>query len=300
MSIAHRLPPLKALRVFEAAVRTGSLSAAAMELSLTQSAISQQIKLLESHFGRTMLVRGHRGVVPTAPALTFYDEVRASLDMIALAAERLEQLGETRALNVNVTPSIAVQWLIPRLSSFQVANPRVEVRIATSVARATEVKDPFDVCVRRAPMVKAGYACERFLDDILVPVASPAYAKKFRIRSVDDLKQCTLLHLTSRPNAWSRWLSANGARSMRAKDGPGFEHFFLSVQAASANLGVALGSLALIDDELASGRLIRLFPETVVREAGFHMLHRVPERGDNALEFFVAWLKARGAESAAA
>src|SRR6266851_3831215 len=146
------LPPLKALKAFEAAARTRSLTAAAEELHLTQGAVSQQIKLLEEYFDQALFVRGPRGVEPTARAKIFQEDVRASLDRIALASEELRQAGVVRTLRVNTTPSIAVRWLIPRLSSFQMDDPRIRVLIATSVASIDELGEPFDVIVRRGPM----------------------------------------------------------------------------------------------------------------------------------------------------
>lgn len=294
---ASRLPPLKALRAFEAAVRTGSLTAAAAELSITHSAVSQQIKTLETHFGQPLLVRGARGVEPTAPARAFYDETRASLERIALAADQLTQAGAARILRINATPSLAVNWLIPRLSSFQIANPRIEVRVATSVTSVSKLRDPFDVVMRRAPMSKSGFACTRFLPDVLGAVAAPDYLKKHAVKQPADCLKHTLLHLTSRPNAWPRWLETAGVRTPRKPDGPVFEHFFLSIQAASANLGIAIGSLALIEEDIAAGRLTHLFPQVRIEETGFHMLHRAPARRDAALDLFVAWVKERGQES---
>jgi len=296
-SRGSRPPPLKALRAFEAAVRTGSLTAAAEEMHITHSAVSQQVKTLEAHFGLPLLVRSARGVEPTAPARAFYEEVRASLERIALAADQLAQAGAARILRINTTPSLAVNWLIPRLSSFQIANPRVEVRVATSVASLGKLKDPFDVVMRRGPMSKSGFACTRFLPDVLGPVAAPDYLRRHPVRQPADCLKHSLLHLGSRPNAWPRWLEAAGVRLLRKPDGPVFEHFFLSLQAASANLGIAIGSLALIGDDLASGRLVQLFPQVVVEEAGFHMLYRAPQRRDPALELFVAWVQECGREA---
>jgi LysR family glycine cleavage system transcriptional activator len=292
-----RLPPLKALRAFEAAVRAGSLTAAAAELSITHSAVSQQIKTLEGYFGQPLLVRGARGVEVTTPARAFYEEVRASLDRIALAAEELAQAGAGRILRINCTPSLAVNWLIPRLSSFQIANPRIEVRVTTSVTSPGKLKDPFDVVMRRGPMSKSGFTCARFLPDVLGAVASPATLRRQSVKQPADCLKHTLLQLSSRPNAWPRWLEAAGVKAPRRMEGPVFEHFFLSVQAASANLGLAIGSLAMIDEELSSGRLVQLFPHITVEEAGFHMLYRAPQKRDAALDLFVAWLKERGQEA---
>ena len=292
---ATRLPPLKALRVFEAAVRTGSLTLAAEELHITHSAVSQQIKLLEEHFGQVLLVRGPRGVAPTAQAKTFYEEVRASLDRIGLAAEHLSQSGAVRTLRINTTPSIAMRWLIPRLSSFQIENPRVQVLVTTSTTESIDhLKDPCDVIVRREAMTRPGFECERFLDDVSGPLASAHYLANASITHPRDCLQSTLLHLSGRMTAWSRWLNLAGVATPQQLPGPVYEHFFLSLQAASTDLGIAIGSLALVDDDLATGRLVRLFPQWVLRDPGFHMLYPALPR-DPALSTFLAWLRQQGA-----
>lgn len=289
------LPPLKALRVFEAAARTGSLTLAAQELHITHSAVSQQIKLLEQHFGQPLFVRSARGVELTARAKIFHEEVHSSLDRIGLAAQQFTQSGVSRALRVNTTPSIAMRWLIPRLSLFQIENPRVQVLITTSALDAIDhLKEPFDLIIRREAMTRSGFECERFLDDISGPVASPGYLKRVPIHTPQDCRRAALLHLTSRIDAWPRWLKLAGMPVRQRLPGPVFEHFFLSLQAASNDLGIAIGSLALVEDDVKTGRLHRLFPELVLQDAGFHMLYPAPPR-DPALELFIAWIRQQGA-----
>lgn len=291
----HKLPPLKALRVFEAAARTGSLTLAAHELHITHSAVSQQIKLLEQYFGRPLFVRSARGVVATAQAKILYEEVRSSLDRIGLAAQQFTQSGIGRTLRVNTTPSIAMRWLIPRLSLFQMHNPRVQVLISTSTSDAIgHLVEPFDLIIRRDAMVRTGFVCERFLDDVSGPVVSPGYLSRVPIQTPGQCIHAALLHLASRMDAWPRWLQLAGVKTPPRMPGTVFEHFFLSLQAASNDLGVAIGSLALVEDDLKTGRLVRLFPEFVVQDTGFHMLYPAQQQ-DRALGLFVAWLKEQGA-----
>ncbi len=294
MNANSRLPPLKALRAFEATVRTGSLTLAAQELHITQSAVSQQIRLLETFFGQSLFTRSVRGVEATVQARVFYDEVRASLDRIGLASEQLSQTGMIRTLRVNTTPSIAMRWLIPRLSLFQIDNPRIQVLITTSTSDAIDhLKDPFDVIIRREAMERAGFRCERFLDDVSGPVASPAYLKRHPMRSPQDCVQATLLHLSSRMNAWNRWLKQADVDAPQRLGGAVFEHFFLSLQAACNDLGIAIGSVALVQEDVAAGRLQLLFPQIRIQDAGFHMLYP-SRRKDAALQSFTAWLKTQG------
>jgi LysR family glycine cleavage system transcriptional activator len=293
-----RLPPLKPLRVFEAVVRTGSLTLAAAELHLTHSAVSQQIKLLEQHFDQTLFVRGQRGVEPTAAARIFFADVKAGLDRISLAAEQLLNTGQVRIIRVSCTPSMAMRWLIPRLSSFQIENPRVEIRVTTSTVAVDAIKEPFDVLIRRSPMHRAEYECMRFLDDVLTPVASPRYLQQHRFDRPADLLQASLLHLSSRSETWTRWFGEAGVPIKGQLPGQIYEHFFLSLQAALTDLGVAMGSLALIEDDLAHGALLPLFPGLRLQDKGFHLLFR-PSHQDPVLANFIAWLQAKGKQTSA-
>jgi len=291
-----RLPPLKPLRVFEAVVRTGSLTLAAAELHLTHSAVSQQIKLLEQHFDQTLFVRGQRGVEPTAAARVFFADVKAGLDRISLAAEQLLNTGKVRIIRVSCTPSMAMRWLIPRLSSFQIENPRVEIRVTTSTVAVDALKEPFDVLIRRSPMHRAEYECVRFLDDVLTPVASSRYLQQHPCQTPADLLQASLLHLSTRSESWTRWFSEAGVPVKGQLSGQIYEHFFLSLQAALTDLGVALGSLAMIEEDLAHGSLLPLFPDLLLRDKGFHLLYR-PSHQDPALADFIAWLQLKGKQT---
>jgi LysR family glycine cleavage system transcriptional activator len=288
-----RLPPLKPLRVFEAVVRTGSLTQAAAELHITHSAVSQQIKLLEQHFGVTLFTRGQRGVEPTEAARLFFTDVKAGLDRIALGAEQLLNTGKVRIIRVSCTPSMAMRWLIPRLSSFQIENPRVEIRVTTSTMPVEAIKEPFDVLIRRSPMHRADYECMRFLDDVLTPVASPRYLQQHPLKQPQDLLQASLLHLSSRSQTWTRWFGEVGVPITGQLPGPIYEHFFLSLQAALTDLGVAMGSLALMEEDLAHGSLLPPFPDLRLQDKGFHLLFRASLQ-DPVLSNFIAWLQAKG------
>jgi LysR family glycine cleavage system transcriptional activator len=292
------LPPLKALKVFEAAARTRSLTTAAHELHITHSAVSQQIKLLEDYFGQPLFIRRPRGVEATEAAQVFYGEVRASLDRIAMAAEQFTLTGKNRIVRVIAAPSVAMRWLIPRLSQFQIDNPRIEVRVTTTVSEQfDDVKDPFDVVLWRSPLERSGFDCVRFLDDVSAPLASPHYLELHPISQPQDLLQAALIHLSVRADAWQQWLQKAGVAVKKKIPGTSYEHFFLSLQAASTDLGIAMGSLALVDDDLAHGRLRQLFPEVVLHGQGFHILHRNTDNS-NALKTFIAWLMLMGQASA--
>jgi len=215
-----------------------------------------------------------------------------------MAAEQFTLTGKNRIVRVITAPSVAMRWLIPRLSQFQIDNPRIEVRVTTTVSEHFEdVKDPFDVVLWRSPLERSGFECVRFLDDVSVPLVSPHYLEMHPINKPQDLLQATLIHLSVRADAWQQWLIKAGVPVKKKLPGTSYEHFFLSLQAASTDLGVAMGSLALVDDDLAHGRLRQLFPEVVLHGQGFHMLHRTADSNGNALKTFIAWLMQMGQAS---
>lgn len=288
----RRLPPLKALRAFEAAARSESLTIAADELSVSHSAVSQQVKILEEYFGQRLFERAGRNLKLTPKARAYFEDVRACLDRIAVASELLMDQSVRNIIRVNATPSFAMRWLIPNLPTFQLQYPGIEVRVSTSpMDTIDQLNDTFDFIIRRDHMRRSGYICERFLDDVSGPVISPLLQKGAPVTSTRDIQTKTLLHLKSRPDAWARWFEAAGLPVGETLQGPYFDHFFLSLQAAINGLGIALAPEALIKDDLEQGRLIQLFPEFKVEGPGFHCLYRSDGNAGRHIQVMLEWLR---------
>jgi LysR family transcriptional regulator, glycine cleavage system transcriptional activator len=290
----RRLPPLRALRTFEAAARLASVTAAAEELNVSHSAVSQQIKQLEEYFGQKLFKRSGRGIEPTPEAAAYLEDLKACLDRIAIASEQLTQRNRGRVLKVNATPSFAMRWLIPRTAAFQLDNPSIDLRISTSTSDGIEhLNEPVDFIIRRDVMARANHVCRRFLDDVSTVVVSPALFEKQRLRDPHDLLKVPLLHLRSRPDAWRRWFKVSEVNTPDAIAGPFFDHFFLSLQAAINGLGAAIVPHVLIQDDLSSGRLVRPFPDRNIVGPGFHVLYRTAAVKEHAGRIFLDWLLAR-------
>lgn len=212
----RRLLPLNALRAFEAAARLSSVAAAANELCVSHSAVSQQIRQLEEYFGQRMFTRPGRRVAPTPAALAYLEDVRAALDRIAVSSDRFREGRLHRFISVNSTPSFALKWLIPRTAEFQIDNPAIQLRISASISDGIDQLDaPYDFIFRRDAMVREDYLCERLLDDVSTPVISPSPAERMSIKEPADLLNCTLLHARLRPQAWKQWFRVNGLESRR-------------------------------------------------------------------------------------
>ncbi len=284
----RKLPPLHALRAFEATARHASVTVAATELSVSHSAVSQQIKQLEQYFGQSMFIRIGRRVTPTPAAEAFLSDVKEAFDRIATGADQFSLKSSEIHITINTTPSFAMRWLIPATSQFQQTHLATKLLISTSSSDGIDnLYEPYDFIVRRAPMEKSGYSCVKLLSDAMTPLLTPSLLGARPGLTVDDLKRFTLLHMKSRPDAWRRWLGNFGDIRSDVVPGPFFDHFFLSLQAAINSFGVALGPLCLVEQDLAEGRLIAPFRDKCLEGPGFHLLYRQSTIGNRHRQAFL-------------
>jgi len=294
---SHDLPPLSALRAFEAAARLGSATAAAQELFVTHGAVSRHIRALEDWAGVALFERVGKRLKLTDAGRAYRDAAAVAFDGIAAATQRLRESGGTQLLIVNALPTFAMRWLLPRLAQFQRQAPRVEMKLVTSdVAAARLAHGSFHVAIRREeePWPK-GLVGASFLAEREIPVAAPALLKKIPLKTPADLARHTLLHADTRPGAWTRWLTAAGAAPVEAKAGrQHFDHFYLALQAASDGLGVALGPLPIIEDDLKAGRLVAPLAGPALPSRPYCWL--VPETlvEDPAIAALCTWLEEQG------
>lgn len=289
----RKLPPLNGLKAFEAAARLSSVTAAAEELCVSHSSISQHIKQLEEYFGRKLFVRSGRGLEPTAEAMTYLEDLRTSLDRIALASERLVRQRNQHALTINTTPSLAMRWLIPNAARFQSEHPSIELVTTISKSDAISQLDrPHDFIVRREAMKRADHICTLLLKDEMTPVMSPQLHKRYvrESESPADLLDAPLLSISSRGDAWGSWFIKHGVEIPDTIGGAFFDHFFLSVEAAINSLGVAIVSKVLVKDDLNSGRLIAPFPNLTIDGPGFHLLYHKDIVSRPAGKIFLSWI----------
>ena len=289
----RKLPPLNALKAFEATARLSSVTKAAAELSVSHSSISQHIKQLEEYFGQKLFDRQGRGLSPTSSAAAYLEDLRTCFDRIAVASERLVQVGDRSGLTINATPSFAMRWLIPKTSLFQIMHPSLSIKVTTSLSdEIVHLNQPYDFIIRREHMTRQGYVCKRFLDDRSTPVMAPALYERLKPEKPSDLMKYNLLHMRSRPQAWKHWFGDRGVAVEDTIGGAFFDHFFLSLQAAISGMGVAIGPFAFIEDDLRDGRLMVPFPHFTLDGPGFHILYspEFAERGAGKL--FMEWLEA--------
>ena len=252
--MTRRLPPLSSLRPFEAAARLESFSRAAEELHLTHGAVSHQVRALEEHLGAPLFARHGKRVALTAAGRDFAERVRSALDEIARAAEELKPARRDHRLTVSVLPSFATGWLMPRLIRFMEAHPKIEVNVMATLALAEFERDEVDVAIRFGVGPWPGLSCEMFLEDEFFPVAA---ARMKAPRSPRDLLGMRLI-MEDR-QYWREWFAAAGVTADPPLEGPTFNDASYSIQAAARGEGIALARRSIVMDEIARGRLKRLF-----------------------------------------
>lgn len=297
----RRLPPLNMLRAFEAAGRLLSVTQAAHELSVTQSAVSHQIKALEEWLGVALVQREGRGLALTPPGAAYLPGLTSALDLMAQSTAGIERPTRRNTLAVNATSTFATQWLIPRLAAFCAQMPGLDVQLVTTVGHLDFEPADYDVSIRcfadgelavlqqRTPW--RGISAGTFLPDVLTPVCSPALlAGGKAVHRPQDLARHTLLHSRSTPLVWQQWLQEAGLQGIQPAGDLVFDHAHLSVQAAIQGLGVALGNPRFLGEALASGLLAMPFPELLSGDKKYYWMLSPRAAQDAASVAFCGWL----------
>ena len=275
--MSRRLPPLNALRAFEAAARHLSFLKAAEELNVTAGAVSQQIKTLEDHLSLKLFRRQARGVLLTDAGQRYGKRIGELLDQIAAATRDLGRQSGGAVLTVTTMPSFAARWLIPRLGAFGRLHPELAVRTLADDKLATFLDDDVDVAIRFGAGNYVGLTADFLFREEVFPVCSPRLLEgDMPPRRLEDLAHHTLLHDEPHPGLheleWSAWLAKRGIRNIDAHQGPRFTYTHMSLTAAAMGQGLALGTSVLCADDLESGRLVRPFPDKIVAAFAYYLV----------------------------
>jgi LysR family glycine cleavage system transcriptional activator len=291
----RRLPPLNALRAFEAAARHMNFSRAADELSVTPGAVSQQIQNLEDYIGASLFKRTSKGLLLTDAAQTALPALREAFDRLAEAASLLSAAEEGRRLTVSVAPSFAAKWLVPRLGRFEAAHPDVDVWLSAGLELVDFAAGEVDLAIRYGRGVYPGLEVRRLLGETVTPVASPALLAETPLNGLSDLANHVLLHDGS-PDAddscpdWSMWLAARGVKGVDGARGPRFNQSSLVIEAAVNGRGVALAKQTLAQADLDAGRLVAPFDIATAVDFAYYIVHPKAKGRLAQVKAFVAWL----------
>ncbi len=250
------LPSLNALRAFEAAARHMSFTRAARELSVTQTAISHQVKLLETELGIVLFRRSPRRLALTAAGRAWALELSSVFSRLEAINSRLRQRdrAERPAVSVSVIPSFGSRWLVPRLGKFLERHPEIDIRISASEKLVDFGTEPIDVGIRYGSGRYPGLKVEKLADDFWIVVAAPALIARHGLRDPRDLEQLVLLYDDDR-GPWRRWLLSQKIRTLRGARYTQLTDSSMLVEAAVRGQGVALARWSLAADDLAAGKL---------------------------------------------
>lgn len=284
----RRIPPLGALRAFEAGARHLSFTRAATELRVTQAAISHQVRQLEDWLGVSLFDRRGHALTLTAKGQAYLRELTPVFERLSEATTRLYE-AEQGPLRLTVLPSFASSWLLPRLEGFRRLHPDIELHLSSASELWDFLDDRFDVGIRSGLGRWTGLKAEQLAPEVLAPVCSPALARK--LRSPSDLGKARLLHDTPK-DGWRRWLDAAGVEGVDTGKGFAFNDAGLVLQAARQGDGVALGRLLLAADDLKAGRLVQPFTQVLPNDFGYWLVHPRPLSGRRDVVAFKTWLLA--------
>ncbi len=300
--MAFRLPPLSSLRVFEAAARHRSFRKAAEELNLTASAVSHGVQTLENWLGVELFSRESRGLRLTGAGEIYAPLVNQALSVLAKATEQLPGRKATGTLAVSSAPTFANKILMPRLERFAARFPAIRVTLDTSHRLVDLALDDFDVAIRNASTEKPAPNWTLLAVETLVPACSPALKQRFGAASdAALLAAAPLIHVTSVAADWHHWFRASGTDMPPSVEaGLRVDTVHLAFDAAMRGLGVVLGRRPLVDEDLASGRLVALDLAPVPSGNGYWLVTSPTEFQKPEVKRFRQWLLAElaGAEPA--
>jgi len=292
--IGFRLPPLNALRAFEAAGRLESFNRAAEELHVTPSAVSHQIRGLEEFLGVKLFIRHTRQVRLAEDGRDLLVSVQNAFAQIGSAARRIQRTHDDGTLTLQVTPNFATEWLVPRLLGFQDEHPEIEVRMVTTVGydEATLDTDNVDLAIWYGSGRWPDVTAERLMNEHLVPVCSPTLLETPNgLREPDDLGNATLIHVLIRIGQWRNWLMAAGLDGIDPNSGPKFHNTPLALEAAAAGMGVAIANRAFVESYLKDQRLVIPFEVELASHSAYYLLYAEDSLKRPSVAAFRSWIR---------
>lgn len=288
-----QLPSVAALVAFETSARYGSISKAATELSLTQGAISRQVRQLEEQLGTELFHRQHQRVVLTDAGRSFLEEIRPTLDAMDVATQRVMSYGgRQNELKIAVPPTFSATWLASRLPRFFAAHPGITISCLMRVPWLDYGAERFDAAIYFGVPSLAGVSMTRLVECDMPPLCAPAVKSAHKIKKAADLARVPLLHQANQPMAWTEWFADAGVTVPEPPTGSRFEHVAMIVRSAVAGSGVALLPTCLVEDELASGTLVEALPGCARRRVTFSLAVPDAKADAPAVRVFVDWLTA--------
>jgi len=288
-------PPLRAVRAFEAIARHGSVTAAAQELSISPSAVSHQLRVLESYLQVPLTNRQGRRLVLSPEGRDYYRSIRSAFSVLRRATEHLLDQSQSRQVTISLIPLFGMGWFIPRLPRFMRANSQTEINVLYANHR-NYLSDASDMSIRFGKGQWTGYQTEKLISGRMAPVCSREFLRLHgHIDTPQQLAQMPLLHDEER-STWAQWLEQQGVRKPFRYSGPMFEDGLLTLAAVQAGMGCALMREPLIAPYLQSGELVKVFKETVDDGRDYYLGVRADSEMSEAGRLLQNWLREEAAK----
>jgi len=291
--VSLRIPPMQALRAFEATAREQSLTRAAESLNLTHGAISHQIKSLEDDLGVRLTERAGRGIRLTDEGERFAQRVRAALAELSAAVQEISDRSNPRLLRISVTPSFAARWLLPRMARFTIAHPDIDLDVRANGLLVDFQRDDADCAVRYGSGQWPGVIAEHLLDETYFAVCSPRLAGGRLPKRPADLARYPLLR--SNDEFWQPWFAAAGLSWPEPDRGPIFNDSAHLMQAAVEGQGVALARTSLLGNDIRNGLLVRLFDVALPSGRAYYFVYPPRVASSPKIAAFGKWIRAEAA-----
>jgi LysR family transcriptional regulator, glycine cleavage system transcriptional activator len=294
----RKLPPLNAVRAFEAAARHVSFTKAGEELHVTHGAISRQVALLEQWLGTALFSRTPSHLQLTDDGRSYLAEITPALDRIAVASMQVQNQSAPTSLRVSAPPTFTMRWLIPRLSGFQRRRPDVEVKLTTSISPVNFNEHGYDIAIRGQDGPLKSCTSRHFMTEIIAPVCHMDLLEDAKISHPRDLSRHTLISYQTEPYAWPDWISAAGLPARFRPAGTlKFEQMYFALQAAAEGLGVVLVPLFLVADDIVAGRLAAPLGMLAAKQRGYYANARGALARHAVVEAFCDWLMREGRDT---
>ncbi|CAM3183499.1 LysR substrate-binding domain-containing protein [Paracoccus nototheniae] len=286
------LPSLSQLIALEAVMRHRSVTAAADELSLTQSTVSRLIAALEDQLGKPLFLRQRKRLIPTAEALVYAAHITQGLDLIQRASMGLIANPGGGTLSLSVLPTFATRWLAPRIGQFLSDNPGISVNLSTKIQRVSLATGAFDAAIYFGQGDWPDAHHMRLFDERLTACAAPGFLARHPVTGTADMAGLPMLQLETRPHGWQAWFAAQGGGGVAVR-GMVMDQFSMMIQSAIAGLGVALLPSYLAEPEIAEGRLLPLLRPAVPGDGAYWLAWPDRHQGDPAFLRFRTWIAAQ-------
>lgn len=282
------LPPLAALRAFEAAARLGSFRDAATELGVTPSAVSHQVRALETWLGAAVFARSVRAVELTPMGEAFAAETQAAFARLAEAAGRARAAAQDTRLRISALPLFTAAWLTPRLARFQAKRPDLTLEIDTSNRLADFARDDVDVAIRNLYAPTPGLVARKLFDLTASPLCAPELGAT--LRAPADLARTTLIHISARRAGWAEWLAHAGVAGLKPRGNLSFDTIPPALEAAAQGRGVVLGLSPIVWHAPVARGLVQPFATPPISAGTYFLVHRREDTARAAVRAFTDWV----------